>query len=185
MAEEDDAGGPELDEEGLEQPRKGKKLLLVLVLLVVLLGAAGAGLYFSGMLGDLTGGESVAEEVEEAEESSGGHGEEGKGENAGPVFHTLPEFIVNLNTAGTNAGTSFMKVTVVLDLPSEEALKKVVAMEPRIIDDFNTYLRELRASDLAGSAGVYRLREELLMRTNKILHPQQVNDILFKEMLVQ
>ncbi len=186
MADNDDMQ-IDLDDEGLEKPHKGKKLLIIIIVLV-LLAAAGAGLFFSGMLDSMLGGggetEEVATEEAHGEVAEGGHGAPGA-ESKGPVFYTLPEFIVNLNTAGTSAGTSFMKVTVVLDLPSEEAAAKVTAMEPRIVDDFNTYLRELRASDLSGSAGVFRLREELLMRTNKILHPNQVNDILFKEMLVQ
>ena len=47
-------------------------------------------------------------------------------------------------------------------------------------------LRDLRASDLAGSAGMYRLQEELLARANRILAPQaSVDKILFTEILIQ
>ena len=56
---------------------------------------------------------------------------------------------------------------------------------PRIVDNFQVYLRELRLEDLRGSAGLYRLREELLSRVNIAAQPAQVNDVLFKEMLVQ
>jgi flagellar FliL protein len=56
---------------------------------------------------------------------------------------------------------------------------------PRIIDNFQVYLRELRLDDLRGSAGIYRLREELLMRVNTAAQPVHVKDVLFREMLVQ
>jgi len=59
------------------------------------------------------------------------------------------------------------------------------ANKPRIVDTFNTYLRELRTSDLSGSAGIYRLREELMARLNKTVEPGIVKDILFSEIIVQ
>ena len=58
-------------------------------------------------------------------------------------------------------------------------------LSPRIIDNFQVYLRELRVEDLRGSAGIYRLREELLARVNNAVHPTKVKDVLFKDMLVQ
>ena len=39
--------------------------------------------------------------------------------------------------------------------------------------------------DLRGSAGMYRLREELLMRVTEAAQPVRVHDVLFQEMLVQ
>ena len=56
---------------------------------------------------------------------------------------------------------------------------------PRIIDNFQVYLRELRIEDLQGSAGLYRLREELLTRVSVAAAPAKVHDVLFKEMLIQ
>ena len=55
----------------------------------------------------------------------------------------------------------------------------------KIIDNFQTYLRELRIEDLRGSAGMYRLREELFVRVNAAAAPVKVKDVLFREMLVQ
>ena len=43
----------------------------------------------------------------------------------------------------------------------------------------------MKASDLYGSAGMYRLREEMLLRANTTLAPVKVKDVLFKEILVQ
>ncbi len=100
-----------------------------------------------------------------------------------PVYYTLPEFLVNLNTGGKQ--TSFLKTTVILELTQQTDVPLIEANMPRLQDSFNTYLRELRASDLAGSAGIQRLREELLLRANKALAPTKINDVLFKEIVVQ
>jgi flagellar FliL protein len=56
---------------------------------------------------------------------------------------------------------------------------------PRIEDTFQVYMRELRPSDLAGSAGLYRLREELLRRVNVAIHPARAEAVLFKDVIVQ
>jgi len=56
---------------------------------------------------------------------------------------------------------------------------------PRIVDQFQSYLRELRVDDLRGSAGVMRLKEELLRRINVAAAPYPVKDVLLKEMIVQ
>ena len=45
---------------------------------------------------------------------------------------------------------------------------------PRIVDIFQTYLREVRTNDLNGSAGLFRLKEELTRRVNLTVAPHQV-----------
>ena len=91
--------------------------------------------------------------------------------------------LVNLSTSGRS--TSFLKIVVSLELASEEDKQTLESALPRIIDNFQVYLRELRVEDLRGSAGLYRLREELLFRVNAAVSPARVTDVLFKEMLVQ
>jgi flagellar FliL protein len=99
------------------------------------------------------------------------------------VFYTLPDFLINLNTGGKQ--TSFLKAVIVLEVKNEAEVPLIEANLPRLMDGFNTYLRELRASDLSGTAGIQRLREELLLRANKSLAPVQINDVLFKSIVVQ
>ncbi len=174
------------DEMDEENPKKGKRLILIIAVVLLLVAGAGAGLYFSGMIPMGGEHEEAAAEESDGEHAEGGEHGDGHGEAAkasGPTYYQMPEFIVNLNTGGR--GTSFLKMKITLELPSEAMVLKVDAIQPRIVDSFNTYLRELRASDLSGSAGLYRLREEMLMRINKALHPDQVNDILFEEIIVQ
>ena len=56
---------------------------------------------------------------------------------------------------------------------------------PRLLDLFQTYLREMRPEELRGSAGTYRLREELIARANIAVAPTRILDVLFPEMIVQ
>lgn len=99
------------------------------------------------------------------------------------VFYDLPEMLVNLNTTGRQA--SYLKIRIALELDDPEAPKRLDPLLPRVIDNFQVYLRELRMDDLSGSAGIYRLKEELLMRVNAAVRPIHVRDVLFKDMLVQ
>lgn len=153
-------------------PKKSKKKIIILgvIALVVLLGG-GAGAYF--VFGSK--GEKKAEEGVPVDE----HG------NPIPqtVYYTLEQFLVNLNTGGKQS--SFLKATIVLEVQKQGDVALIEANLPRLMDAFNTYLRELRSSDLAGSAGIQRLREELLLRANKALAPVKINDVLFKEIVVQ
>ena len=170
-ADEDVDASAEGEGEGAA-PRKralsGKRLVLFIILPVVLLLGAG-GAHFAGLTAALIGGHE-AEEV--------------KVEPPKPaVFFNLPEMLVNLNSAGKRP--NYLKITVSLELDDAANVPKIESMMPRIVDNFQVYLRELRIEDLRGSAGLYRLREELLARVNLAVQPAKVNDVLFKEMLVQ
>ncbi len=176
MADDDDADDEELDEdaEGDEDESKsgGKKKLLIIVGLALFLIVGGAAAaYFTGLLQPLidmvvgVNGEGAPEEVKPA------------------VFYELPEMLVNINTGGRKS--TFLKIKVALELEDEADIPKIEKVMPRVIDNFQVYLRELRIEDLKGSAGMYRLREELLTRVSAAVAPVKVNDVLFKEMLVQ
>ena len=164
-----DTDGEELTEEeladGLEKKKlSGRKLILFVVAPLLVLGIAGGAAFM--MLGGSD--EDVVEEVVEV-----------------PVqFFELPEMLVTLNTApGKRA--NYLKLIVSLEVQGAEGMAALEEQLPRVIDNFQVYLRELRVEDLSGSAGLYRLREELLTRVNTAVASGQVKDILFKEMLVQ
>jgi flagellar FliL protein len=100
------------------------------------------------------------------------------------VFVDLPEIVVNLaNTGGER--TQYLRIKVVLELPEQKMVEQIQPVMPRVMDAFQTYLRELRASDLDGSAGLYRLKEELTRRVNASISPSRINAVLFKEIIVQ
>ncbi len=100
------------------------------------------------------------------------------------VFVDLPELLVNLSNAGSDR-TQYLKVKVVLELPDQVMIAQIQPVMPRVMDAFQTYLRELRPSDLDGSAGLYRLKEELTRRVNASIAPSRINAVLFKEIVVQ
>lgn len=170
------------DEEGLEGDEgarsKGRKRLMIVIaaVLVLILGGAAAA-YFTGLMQPLIdmlgGGKEVAMD----------EGEQRQLVSGDAVFYDLPEMLVNINTSGRKP--VYLKIRVSLELERGEGIARVESMMPRIVDNFQVYLRELRIEDLKGSAGMYRLREELLKRVNVAVAPTQVNDVLFKEMLVQ
>lgn len=158
---------------GADAPKKkkfsGKKLVLFVALPVLLLGGGGAGAYFMGLIGG-----AKAEQPAEAEQLA----------ELGPsVYYEIPEMLVNLVTTGKKP--SYLKLKVSLELKDEEASKQIEAVLPRIVDSFQIYLRALRVEDLQGSAGILRLRQELLTRVADAAKPTEVRDVLFKEMLVQ
>lgn len=173
---EDNELDDDLEEDGDESGKKkkkklsGKVLVLFILLPILVIGGGAGGAYFAGLF-DSAG--PTEEEIAAAAAEK----------NKKVVFYDLPEMLVNLNT-GT-AANSFLKLGVSLELEDETAVADLELLIPRVMDNFQVYLRELRKEDLSGSAGVYRLKEELLMRINASVGPIKVNDVLFKEMLVQ
>lgn len=100
------------------------------------------------------------------------------------TFVDLPDVLVNLSTSGAER-TQYLKVKVVLELPDAALVQQLQPLMPRVMDAFQTYLRELRPTDLDGSAGLYRLKEELTRRVNAVVAPNRITAVLFKEIVVQ
>ena len=164
-------GEIDYDDEFEPQNKKlsGKKIVLFFVLPILLIGGGGAAVMMSGLLG---GDDTKANAPPAAQQVE-----------LKTVFFDLPEMLVNLNSTGRRP--NFLKMQVSLELTSDADVEKLKALSPRVVDNFQVYLRELRVEDLRGSAGIYRLREELLARVNSAVRPTKVKDVLFKEMLVQ
>ena len=145
-----------------------KKLPLKMIIMaaagVLVLGGGGAGAYlFFGQSGHDTPKEAVAKPA---------------------TFVDLPDVLVNLSNTGTDR-TQYLKVKVVLELPDAALVQQIQPLMPRVMDAFQTYLRELRPTDLDGSAGLYRLKEELTRRVNTVVAPNRITAVLFKEIVVQ
>ena len=100
------------------------------------------------------------------------------------VFLDMPDVLVNLSSSGGDR-TQYLKVKVTLELPDQAMSAQIQPVMPRLMDAFQTYLRELRPNDLDGSAGLYRLKEELTRRVNASIAPSRINAVLFKEIVVQ
>jgi flagellar FliL protein len=101
-----------------------------------------------------------------------------------PSFVDVPDLLVNLAGA-PGERVQYLKVKLVLEVKEEKLVEAIKPSMPRVTDIFQSYLRELRPADLNGSAGLFRLKEELTKRVNVAVAPNQVSAVLFKEVVVQ
>jgi flagellar protein FliL len=152
-------------------PKKSGKGKLILLAVPVVLLLAGAGLWFSGILPHALGLDKHEEHAAEAAKP------------VPPSYIDVPEMVANLNS--NSHKPSYVKLSARIEVPKPEDVEKVKAALPRLQDMMQTYLREMRPEELRGSAGTYRLREELLVRANAAVAPAKVSDVLFTQMLVQ
>jgi flagellar FliL protein len=162
MADEDQV------EEGAAEaaaPKGKRKLIIIGGALVLVLTLGGGGWFFFMR----------------------GHGEEKQAvapPPKPPVFLDVPEVLVNLaNTPGERV--QYLKVRIVLEVKDQPLVAQIQPTMPRVMDLFQTYMRELRPGDLNGSIGLFRLKEELTRRVNAAISPNQVNAVLFKEIIIQ
>ena len=163
MADTDKAEGGAA-EEGAPAPKGKLKLIIAAVGVLVVLGG-GAGWFFFLR----------------------GHGEEKHAEAPPPkppAFIEVPEMLVNLQGL-PGERVQYLKVKLTLEVKEEKQVETIKPTLPRVTDLFQTYLRELRPIDLNGSAGLFRLKEELTRRVNAAVAPNEVSAVLFKEIVVQ
>src|SRR3954470_20387901 len=164
MADKAEEAGSE--GEGKAAPRSRTKLIAVIAAaaLVVLCGAGPGGVFLK---------KPHVEEVPVAAKA------------APPVFVDLPELLVNLTSAAGDNRARYLKARLVLEVSDQKMSEEIKPVMPRVMDAFQTFLREMRASDLEGSAGLYRMRDELTRRVNLAVAPNRINAVLFKEIIVQ
>jgi flagellar FliL protein len=164
--EEEEIDAAEGGEDGAQKPKRkfSLKLILIAAAGLLVLGGGGAAAYF--VFGSKSDAKHATKLVKPA------------------VFFDLPDILVNLSSTGSDR-TQYLKVKVVLELPDDKLREQIQPVMPRVMDAFQTYLRELRPTDLDGSAGLYRLKEELTRRVNVAIAPSRINAVLFKEIVVQ
>ena len=163
MADNDDK------EDGAEAaavPKKSRKKLIIMAAAALLLvgGGGATWFFFFRAHGEPMHAEAVVPKA--------------------PIFLDVPEVLVNL-VGAPGERTQYLKVKVVLELKEEKQVETIKPTMPRVSDIFQTYMRELRPADLNGSAGLFRLKEELTRRVNVAVAPNQVNAVLFKEIVIQ
>lgn len=175
----DEADGEEVEGDGAKQgfvkKLLGNKKMLIIAAagLLVILGGGGAGAYLF-----LFSGSSQSQQEQAA-----------KAEAAKPIvppkvaFYDMPDMVVNIQSP--DGAPTYLKLSVSLELKGKDEENGLKVLMPRIVDQFQSYLRELRVDDLRGSESVMRLKEELLRRINVAAKPYSVHDVLLKEMIVQ
>jgi flagellar protein FliL len=164
MADETE-GGADTNEVS-DQPKSKFKLIVIIVSALAVLGGGAASYFFF---------------------FKGGHDDEHHAEAPKakpPVFVEVPDMLVNL-TGNPGERVQYLKVKVVLELKEEKQIEEIKPSMPRVTDIFQTYMRELRPGDLNGSAGLFRLKEEMTRRVNNAVAPIKVSAVLFKEIVVQ
>ena len=166
MADKDEADAAADGAEALPAPKGRLKLIIAVVGLLAVFGGGGATWFFLFK----------------------GHGVETHAEVTSPqkppAFVDLPDMLVNL-VGMPGERVQYLKVKVVLEVKEEKQVEAIKPRLPRVTDVFQTYLRELRPADLSGSAGLFRLKDELTKRVNLALAPNAVTAVLFKEIVVQ
>jgi flagellar protein FliL len=162
----DDAISASADGAAVAEQKPGRrKLIIIAVAAVLAFGVAGGAAYVTGFTGKLNGsGKETAAAIV-------------------PGGIDLPDIVANLNPG--NRRSAFVRIKARLELADKADEATVKTASPRIQDLFQTYLRDMRPEELRGSAGTYRLREELLTRVNIAIAPAHATDILFIELLVQ
>jgi flagellar FliL protein len=165
-AEKEAEAEAEAGADGEVAPAKRKlplKLIIIAAAALVVLAGGGGGAYFM-FAGGKDGTAAAAVKP--------------------PAYVEVPEVLVNLSNVGADR-TQYLKVKIVLEIPDAALSPQIESTMPRVMDAFQTYLRELRPTDLDGSAGLYRLKEELTRRVNTAIAPSRITAVLFKEIVVQ
>jgi len=184
-------------EDGAAAGKKKPPLKMLIIAgaaaVLVLGGGGGAAFMFLKPKPAATEAGAHAEKPKKPKKKEGGHG---KGEGGAPdaaaatvkegpdgvYFYTLPDIVVNMQTA--DGRPTFLKLKLTFELPDEEAADVLNPNMPRLQDMLQTFLRELRPEDLQGSQGSYQLRMEILRRVNLVAAPTKVNAVLIEEMLI-
>lgn len=175
MAEEEkQENGEEVEGGESEGGSSSKKLIIIIVIALILIGGAGAAAFF------LVGGEEDAEAGKEEVAEAG---------VTAPIappqvfYYEMPDILVNLSSSGHS--NRYLKMKVSLELGSQEELAAIETVIPRVLDDFQLYLRQLRVDDVSTPSGAYRVKESLLVRANQQTEPIKVKNVLFREFIVQ
>jgi len=177
--EEAEGDTPE-GEEGAAAPKSKKKLLIIIGGAVALIAIIVAVLFLFVF-------KSEPEETD-AMAADGAGGVDINSIDGGalvigpPVYKDLAPLNVNLLT---ERGNRFLKIKLTLEY--QGPVDDVIYAEaiPRIEDDLNTYLRQLRPDDFKGTANIYKLKEDLLLRLGQSSHPLNLKNVLFRELIVQ
>ncbi len=154
------------------KPGKRKRLILASAA-VVLLAAGGAGAFF------VLGGPTPATEGHEG--AAAPPAEDHAAEP--PIYVDVPAMVVNLRGLGGQPG--YLKLHFVIVAADAEKGAEITARLPSILDALQPFLRELRPEDLAGSAAVYRLKEEMLARTATQVSAGAARDVLIQDLIQQ
>ncbi|HWW12344.1 MAG TPA: flagellar basal body-associated FliL family protein [Brevundimonas sp.] len=196
--------GETVDGEGAPAKKKLPLLFIVIPAALVVLGGGGGAAFLLMQPKSAAAEEGGGHGAEKAEKKGGGHGAEKKGGGGhgggaegeanpalgvisqgpdGVTFYTMPDMVMNIQA--DSGRPTYLKLKLTLEMQDAELATHLQEEMPRMKDMFQSFLRELRPEDLAGSSGSFQLRAEILRRVNLIAAPGKVDAVLIEEMLVQ
>jgi len=184
-----DEAGAEDGEGGGGKKKPPLKLIIIIAAAAVLVLGGGTAAFLLLKPKDDAAAHGEKKDHKEKKKGKEEHGKEGEKGAAtvregpdGVLFYTLPDIVVNMQTA--DGRPTFLKLKLTLEMPDQEAVDALEPSMPRLQDMFQTFLRELRPEDLSGSQGSYQLRMEILRRVNLVIAPSKANAVLIEEMLI-
>jgi flagellar FliL protein len=166
MADNEQEGGAAEVVEAAGPPKNKFKLIIIAVAALAVIGGGAASWFFFFSHGD---------EEQHAQAAP---------PPKPPAFVEVPDMLVNL-AGSPGERVQYLRLKIVLEVKEEKQVEAIKPTMPRVTDIFQTYLRELRPADLSGSAGLFRMKEELMRRVNLAVAPTQVSAVLFKEVVIQ
>lgn len=186
---EEEKDNEEIDgSENFEEVKKKKiiKIAIISSISVFVIVLIFVGLFFFGMFGN----DSADKITKEEEKITSFKESVAKIENI--LSYPIANILVNLKTKSKRR-SSYLKLSLALEteviekenFSRDDVKAQLDNLSPRIKDQFQVYLRELEPSDLQGSSGMQRVREELLDRANAVSKPIKISNILFLEFLIQ
>jgi flagellar FliL protein len=98
-------------------------------------------------------------------------------------FVEAPPMLINVHDADGRA--HFLKLRFVIVAADEDKADEVKDKMPLIVDSLQSFLRELRPDDLAGSAAVYRIKEEMMVRMRRGFGAGSIEDVLIQDLVEQ
>ncbi|MFD1342018.1 flagellar basal body-associated FliL family protein [Litorisediminicola beolgyonensis] len=182
-----------------------KRIFVILALILVCAGAAIGGLTIAlgpeRLMNTVLGGDTPPEAHGDAAhggdagghgapEAAGGHGLESAepGAASGIRIAAMSEMIVNI-TSLTMTGrktTRFLKLNIAFAIDqSIEGAERFDERRLFIRDTLQDYLRQLAEDDLEGSAGLARLKAELLRRARAVMDSEAPREVLVSDMVIQ
>jgi flagellar FliL protein len=176
-------------QEGGEQKKSPLKLIIILLVAVLVLGAAG----FFGWQFFLADEETPAPAPAEApapDQQAAGEAPAPEAAGGGKEAPQVPAEVMELEPFIVNladpSGKRYLKLQLAVDAKNEELKKEIQARMPQIRDSILLLLTSKSYSDIAPVAGKIRLRNEILKIINRsLLGAGSVHAVYFTEFVVQ
>jgi flagellar FliL protein len=168
---------PDKKEEEVVPPKSKKflKLLIVLFILIFLIGAAiGAVIFLApGIIPDslkFWGEKGAGKKEKETEKKSQGY------------IYSMDPFIVNLADQGR---PRYLKIRISIESQEIKVNEEYEKRLPQLRDMILTVLSSKSYGEISDSEGKKKLREEIILKLNRLLRGFQVKTVYFTEFMIQ